>query len=149
MLHEQIQKEMQETMKLRDELKLSVLRGMLSSFTNELVATKRKPSEKLSDEEVIAVIRRLAKQRKESIEQFRAGNREDLAGKEEAELAILEVYLPQMMSKEEILPIAKKKKNELNVTDKSKLGILLGAIMKDLKGRVDGNDVKEVVESLF
>jgi len=149
MLHEQIQKEMQSAMKAREELKLSVIRGMLSSFTNELVATKRKPTEKLTDEEVIAVIRRLAKQRKESIEQFRAGNREDLASKEVEELAILDTYLPQMMGIEEIKAIVIKKKEELGVNDKSKMGILMGAIMKDLKGKAEGSDVKAVIENLF
>ncbi|PIP87369.1 glutamyl-tRNA amidotransferase [Candidatus Campbellbacteria bacterium CG22_combo_CG10-13_8_21_14_all_36_13] len=149
MLHEQIQKEVQEAMKAREELKLSVLRGMLSSFTNELVATKRKPTEKLTDDEVIGVIRRLAKQRKESIEQFRAGNREDLASKEAEELAILETYLPKMMDIEEIKAIVIKKKEELDINDKSKMGILMGAIMKDLKGKADGNDVKNVIESIF
>ena len=149
MLHEQIQKEVQEAMKAREELKLSVLRGMLSSFTNELVATKRKPTEKLTDDEVIGVIRGLAKQRKESIEQFRAGNREDLASKEAEELAILETYLPKMMDIEEIKAIVIKKKEELDINDKSKMGILMGAIMKDLKGKADGNDVKNVIESIF
>ncbi len=140
---------MQEALKARDELRLSVLRGMLSAFTNELVATKRTPQEKLSDDEVISVIKKLAKQRKDSITQFKAGGREDLAGKEEKELTILSEYLPEMMSKEEIVKIAEAKKIELGVEDKSKMGILMGAIMKETGGKADGKDVKEVVESLF
>jgi len=140
---------MQEAMKAKDELKLSVLRGMLSSFTNELVATKRTPKDKLGDDEVVAVIKRLAKQRKESILQFNAGNRPDLSKKEEDELVILEAYLPELMKKEEIEKIAIAKKNELNIEDKAKIGILMGAIMKETKGMADGKDVKEVVESLF
>ena len=63
-MHEQIQKQMQEALKARDTIRLSVLRGMLSAFTNELVATKRMPSEKLSDNEVVEVVKRLAKQSK-------------------------------------------------------------------------------------
>lgn len=149
MLHNQIQDEIKTAMKAREELRLSVLRGMLSAFTNELVSTKRKPSEILPDEDALGVVRRLVKQRKDSIQQFRAGKREDLASKEEAELKILEIYLPQMMSKEEIEKIVLLKKNELGIVDKSKMGILMGAVMKDLKGKADGGDVKEAVEKLF
>jgi len=148
-MQEEIKKQMQDAMKARDELKLSVLRNILASFTNELVATKRTPQDKLSEEESLAVIKRLAKQRKESILQFNTGNRPELAEKEEKELVILEAYLPEMMSKEEILKIAEATKNKLGVQDKSKMGILIGAIMKELKGKADGKDVKEVIEGLF
>jgi len=149
MLYEQITKESIEALKAHDELRLSVLRGMRAAFTNELVAQKRKPTEILNDEEIIAVIRRLAKQRKESIEQFQKGGREDLAEKEEKELDIIETYLPQMMNKEDIHTVVLAKQKELGIEDKSKMGILMGAVMKDLKGKAEGNDVKEIVESLF
>ncbi len=136
-------------MKARETLRLEVLRGMLTAFTNELVATKRTPQHILTDDEALAVIKRLTKQRIDSMEQFRKGDREELAEKEEAELAILQTYLPEMMTREEIQPIAQVKKKELGVTDKSKMGILVGAVMKDLKGKADGALVKAVVEELF
>jgi uncharacterized protein YqeY len=103
----------------------------------------------LTDEEALAVIKRLVKQRKDSIDQFKKGNREDLVKVEEAELKILEVYLPQMMSQAEISKIAEKKKTELGISDKSKAGLLMSALMKELKGRADGGDVKVVVDKLF
>ena len=136
-------------MKARETLRLEVLRGMLTAFTNELVATKRTPQHILTDDEALAVIKRLTKQRIDSMEQFRKGDREELAEKEEAELAILQTYLPEMMTREKIQPIAQVKKKELGVTDKSKMGILVGAVMKDLKGKADGALVKAVVEELF
>jgi len=148
-LHEQVKGELKDAMRAKDEIKLRTVRGMLTAFTNELVATSRKPQEMLTDEEVIAVIRRLAKQRKESITQFVSGDREDLAIGEREELAVLEAYLPQMMAKEDILKIAVAKKAELGITDKAKLGQFVGTLMKELKGKADGNDVKEVAESLF
>ena len=148
-LHEQVKGELKDAMRAKDEVKLRTVRGMLTAFTNELVATSRKPQEMLTDEEVIAVIRRLAKQRKESITQFVSGDREDLAIGEREELAVLEAYLPQMMAKEDILKIAVAKKAELGITDKAKLGQFVGTLMKELKGKADGNDVKEVAESLF
>ena len=133
----------------KDTLRLSVVRGLVSAFTNELVAKNRKPTDELSDEDVFAVIRRAVKQRKDSIDQFTKGGRPELAADESAELKVLETYLPQMMSKDEIRKIAEAKKVELGITDKAKLGQFIGAVMKELKGKADGADVKEVVESLF
>ena len=97
----------------------------------------------------LAVIRRGVKQRKDAIEQFTKGGRPELADNEKTECAILETYLPQMMSRDEIRTIAETKKAELNITDKSKVGQLTGAIMKELKGKADGADVKAVVDELF
>lgn len=148
MLHREIQKEVAEAMKARDAVRLNTVRGLLSAFTNELVAKGRKPTEELRDEEALEVIKRSVKQRKDSIEQFRKGGRNDLAESEEAELKILEVYLPQMMSREEIRPIAEERVKEFG-NDKSKIGQIIGAVMKDLKGRADGSDVKAVVESIL
>ena len=149
MIHSDLKKEMQEALKARETIRLSVLRGLLSSFTNELVVKKQKPSEELDDDSVMTVIARAAKQRKDSIEQFRKGGRNDLVEAEEAELKIIEEYLPQMMSVEEIKKVAVAKKAEMGVDDKSKMGMLMGAIMKELKGKADGGDVKRVVEGLF
>lgn len=149
MLHEQIKNEIKEAMKARDEIRLATVRSISAAMTNELVAKRMKPDEMLSDEEALAVIKRLVKQRQDSIEQFRAGGREDLATAEEAELNILKVYLPAQMSIEQIRSIAEAKKAEMGVTDKTKLGILVGAVMKASAGQADGNTVKEVVESLF
>jgi uncharacterized protein len=149
MLHEQIKNELKEALRAKDEVKLRTVRGMITAFTNELVATNRKPQDMLADDEVIGVVRRLAKQRKESIAQFVAGNREDLAVGEREELAVLDSYLPQMMSREDIRVVAEAKKAELGITDKAKLGHFVGTVMKELKGKADGTDVKAVVESLF
>ena len=136
-------------MKAKDEVRLRTVRNMLTAFTNELVATGKKPSEILPDEEALAVIKRLAKQRKDSIEQFQNGGRDDLVAGEQAELAVLENYLPQMMSKEQIGPVARAKKESLGITDKAKMGHLIGAVMKELAGKANGGDVKVVVERLL
>ncbi len=147
--HSKIREEIKEAMRQKDAVKLNVLRGILSAGTNELVAQGKKPNEEISDDDLLNVIRRLVKQRKDSIEQFKKGGREELAESEEAELKVLEEYLPAQMSKEEIEKVARAKKEELAVTDKSKMGILMGAVMSELKGKADGKDVKEVIESLF
>ncbi len=149
MLQEKIKQEMVAAMKARDEVRLRTLRGLLSAFTNELVAKGRKPIEQLSDEETLSVIKRAVKQRKDSIEQFRAGGRNDLVANEEAELGVLETYLPKMMSAHEVRAAVEAKIKELKITSKQEAGKLIGTIMKDLKGMADGSDVKAAVDELL
>ena len=149
MLHEQIKNGIKDAMLARDEVKLKTFRNMVAAFTNEAMVKGRRPDEFLNDEETLVVISRLAKQRKDSIEQFKKGNREDLVKEEEAELAILLTYLPKMMDKSEVEKIARTKMQELGITDGAKKGVLVSAIMKDLKGKADGMVVKEVVDALF
>lgn len=149
MLHEQIKNGIKEAMMAHDALRLKAFRAMSAAFTNELVAKNKKPQDALKDEEAIAVIAKMAKQRKDSIEQFRKGGREDLVKEEESELAILETYLPKLMSKVDVEKITKAKKEELGVANVSEKGKLMSALMKELKGKADGALVKEVVDSLF
>jgi uncharacterized protein YqeY len=132
----------------KDAVKLTVLRGLVSAFTNDLVARGKTPQEEIADADALSVIKKAVKQRKDSIEQFTAGGRLDLVESEKAELAILETFLPKMMSKEEIKKVAEAKKAELNI-DKAGMGKFTGLLMKEFKGKADGMDVKEVVESLF
>ena len=102
----------------------------------------------LSDEEALAVISRAVKQRKDSIEQYEKGGRPELAADEKAEMAILETYLPQQMSGEEIMDYVKQK-FESEKPEKENKNQFMGMVMKELKGRVDGMLVKEAVDSLF
>ena len=148
-LHENIKGELKDAMKAKDAVKLRTIRSMLTAFTNELVSAGKTPQDWLEDEQTLSVIKRLAKQRKESITQYEAAGRQELADPEKEELAVLESYLPQMMSVEEITPIVEAKKAELGIDDKSKMGMLVGAVMKELAGKADGADVKSVVEAQF
>ena len=148
-LHQSIKDSLKDALKAKDEVRLRTIRHMMTAFTNELVATGKTPQDLLEDEAALVVIRRMAKQRKESITQYEAANRPELAEPEKAELIVLETYLPQMMSEEEIKPVVQAKKTELGIEDNSKMGILVGAVMKELQGKADGGDVKKVVESLF
>jgi uncharacterized protein len=146
-LQTDIKAQMIEAMKAKDATRLSVIRGLLSSFTNEAVAKKRRPDEELSDEEVMTVITRAVKQRKDSIEQFEKGGRPELAEAEKVELVILEAYLPKQMSREEIFAYVKEKADkEQPAPDKKNQ--FMGMIMKELKGKADGTLVKEAVDSL-
>jgi len=140
---------MKEAMKAKDAVKLAVVRGLASAFTNELVKLGKMPQDELSDEDALGVIRKAVKQRKDSIEQFTNGGRPELAEPEKAELDILESYLPQMMSEEDVMAFAKVKLAEAGTIDKSKAGMFMGTLMKDLKGKADGDVVKKVVDSLI
>ena len=133
----------------KDTLALNVYRGISAAFVNEVMAKGKTPQDVLPNEDCLTVLKRLAKQRKDSIEQFIKGARQDLADSEKAELLIIETLLPKMMGKDEIKKVAEAKKAELGIGDKAKIGILVGAVMKELKGQADGNDVKSVVENLF
>ncbi len=148
-LHTTIKEEVKKAMLAKDALRTSVMRSISAAFTNELVAKGHKPQEELADNDALAVIKRLVKQRKDSIEQFTKGGRQDLADEEQAELKILETLLPPQLPREEIEKVARAKKAELAISDKAKIGMLIGAIAKELKGQADGAEIKSVVESLF
>ena len=139
---------MVEAMKTKDPLKVSVLRGLMSSFTNELVAKKRKPDEELSDDDALTVISRAVKQRKDSIEQFEKGNRQDLADAEKAEMAILETYLPAQMSEMEVDAYVKEKIAKES-PEKDKKNQFMGLVMKELKGRADGSVVRAALDKIW
>ncbi len=143
-----IKDSLKEAMKNKDMVRLSVIRGLSTAFMNELVSTNRTPQDTLSDEEVITVITREAKRRKDSINQYVDGGRAELAEDEKAELAILQEWLPTLMTQDEIKPFAEAKIAEMGA-DKTKAGQITGALMKDLKGKADGTDVKAVVDSLL
>ena len=149
MLAKKVREDMMAAMKARDDLRKETLRGALSSFTNELVAKGKKPTEELSDEDAVTVLKRLSKQRKDAAQQYLAGGRSDLADKELSEDKIIKEYLPQMAGREEIEKVVREKVAELGVTDKSGAGKLTGAVIKAFAGNVDGGDVKAVIESVL
>lgn len=146
MIHTELKEKLKEAMKAKDTVRVSVIRDLLASFTNELVARGEKPDGVLDDAGAQTVIKRKIKQRKESIESFESGGRSELAEKEKAELAILEEFQPKQASEADIRAVVEQKKQELEVQDTSQVGILIGAVMKELQGQADGAQVKRMVE---
>ena len=144
-----IREKMKNAMREKDHVALDTYRGTLSAFTSELVASGKTPQDEVSDEPALKVIQRIIKQRKDSIAQFEAGGRTDLAEEEKAQLALLQEFQPLQMSDDAIRAIAIEKKESLGVTDKTKAGILTGAVMKEVAGRADGSVVKQIIDSLF
>lgn len=144
-MQEKIKAEIKAAMIAKDMDRLNVLRLISAAFTNELVSQGRPPTEPLSDEDCMKVLKRMAKQRKDSIEQFSAGGREDLADSEKAELGIIEGLLPAQMSEAEIEEKVRAKLAAEPI-DPSKKGIFVGTMMKELGGNADGALVKAVID---
>jgi len=145
-IHEQIKDELKESMKARNAIKTGVLKSFVSEFTNESIKLGNTPQDPLQDVDALNVIKRLSKQRKDSIEQFQKGGRPELAETEKAELMIIEEYLPERMSEEEVRAHVLQKKDEMNITSPDQFGQLIGAVMGDLRDKADGGVVKKVVE---
>lgn len=148
-IHETIKASIPDAMRAKDEVRLRTIRSLVTMMTNEVVAKKRLPSEFLTDEEALAVLKRAANQRKDSIEQFTTAGRAELAEPEILELAIISSYLPTLMSREEIKTIVAAKLVELGPIDASGAGKFMGLIMKELAGKADGPDVKAVIDELL
>lgn len=149
MFVQKIREDMKTAMRAKNDLAVQTLRGALAAFTNELVAKGKKPTDDVDDAMAIVVLKRLAKQRKDSAEQFTKGGRAELADKENAELKIIEGYLPQTASRADIEKVAREKMAALGITNASGAGKLMGAVIKEFAGEADGADVKEVVQSFF
>lgn len=149
MTQQELKEMMKDAMRAKDAVKLAVVRGLMSAMTNEAVARGKGPDGALTEDEIQTLVMRAAKQRKDSIEQFTKGGRPELAVNEQAELDILTAMLPAQMSEAEIEAATKAKAAEMGVADKTGANKLMGALMKDLRGKADGTLVKAVVERLF
>lgn len=146
-MQEQIKADIKAAMIAKEMGKLQTLRMISAAFTNELVAQGRPPQEPLSDEDCMKVVKRLAKQRKDSIDQYVAGGRPELADDEKSELAFIEAYLPAQMSEADI-EAKVKAYLAANTVDPSKKGQLVGTLMKELGGNADGMLVKAIIDRL-
>lgn len=142
MLQEKLIQEMKEAMKAGNSEKLGVLRMLISALNNKKIE-KGKDAVLTADDE-LQVVSREAKKRRESIDIFEKGGRPELAGKERAELAIVEAYLPKQMSREEVA--AEVERVLAGIADKSNAGLVMKAVMAEMKGKADGKTVSEIVK---
>ena len=146
-MQEKIKAEIKPAMIAKDTVRLGTLRMILAAFTNELVTQGHPPTDPLSDEDCMKVIKRLGKQRKDSIEQYIAGGRPELADDEKAELLVIESFLPAQMSAEEIEARVAAKLAE-SPLDPTKKGQFVGIMMKELGETADGAIVKAMIDKL-
>lgn len=145
MLKQKLQEELKQAMLVKDVLKTSVLRLLLSAI-NYYEINKGGAGYIATDEDVLSVIQKEAKQRKDSIEEFKKANRPELVEKENKELDMLQVYLPQQMSEEEIKKLVIEVIKETNAKSIADIGMVMGALMPQIKGKADGGLVSKIVK---
>lgn len=141
-LKDQLTQDMKSAMKQKEQVRLSTIRLVRAAMKNREIEL----GEELNDEEVIKVISTLVKQHKDSIEQFQKGGRDDLVEKEQAELGILESYLPQQMSEEDVKALVKEAIEALSATSMKDMGNVMKYIMPKVQGRADGKVINQLVK---
>lgn len=144
-LKEKIMNDLKKSMKERDEVKIRTLRMIIASIKNWEINNLKD----IDDNSIISVLLKEAKRRKEAIEEYRKANREDLVKAEEEELKIIESYLPERMSEEEIKELVLKTIEEIKATSLKDLGKVMKAIMPKIKGKADGKLVNDMVRKIL
>ncbi|MEK6689994.1 MAG: GatB/YqeY domain-containing protein [Nitrospirota bacterium] len=144
-LKERFSSELKDSLKAGDRLKLSTIRLIMASLKNREIEKRGS----LSEEEIIDLLVSLSKQRKESIEEFKKGGRQDLVDKETEELKIIESYLPQQLTPEEIKKIIGETITETGASGSKDIGKVMKVLMPKVKGRADGKLVNEMVKELL
>lgn len=145
-IKEQIINDMKTAMKQKDALTLQVLRSLKSKLMEKEISERKEGEATLSDEQAIGVLMKAAKQRKESIDQFESGGRDDLAEKEKDELKIIESYLPAMMDEDEIRNVVNEKISQLGASGLQDMGKVMGVVMQELKGKAEGSKISAIVK---
>lgn len=145
MTKQQLKDQLKESMLAKDELRTSVLRFVLSGITYYEI-NKGGAGYEATDEDVMAVIQKEVKQRRDSIEQFENAGRQDLADKEKAELTILQTYLPAQMGEEEVRKLVEEAVATTGATTQQDMGKVMGALMPKVKGKADGGLVSRLVK---
>ena len=143
-LQQRVDSDLKEAMRAKDATKLGVLRMLKSALKYAAIAKSGAEAE-LSDAEAVQVIRKQAKQRQDSIESFEKGGRTELADKEKEELAILNTYLPQGMSPDELAKIVRETIAEVGATSKAQMGAVMKALQPKIAGRADGKTLSAEV----
>ena len=155
-LVEKINKDLKQAMKEKNELLVLVLRSINSEIHNKEIEKKAssyakasEDKEELTEEDILGILMSEAKKRKEAIEEFKKGNRNDLAEKEQKELEILKKYLPEQMSEDQIQEEAKKTIEELGAAGPQDTGKVMSVLMPKFKGKAEGGVVSKIVNELL
>jgi uncharacterized protein YqeY len=141
-MKERISQDIKKAMKDKAVLRLSTLRMALADFQKK----EKEKGEPVKDEEAIQIIQSMLRKRKDSVEQYRKAGREELAQKEEQEITILNEYLPEQMSEEQVRELAIKTISGLGVTGPKEMGRVMGSLVKQLSGKADGGTISRIVK---
>jgi hypothetical protein len=143
---ERVTKEMKDAMKARDKVRLRTLRSLRSALMNKTIDKRQGDDAELDESEQLAVVRKQVKQRKDSIEQFEEAGRDDLVEKEQEELDVLKEFMPEPMSEEKLEAAIDAIIEDVEATDMSDMGAVMGRAMGELRGKVDGSRVQQIVK---
>ncbi|MCI3919694.1 GatB/YqeY domain-containing protein [Paenibacillus sp. TRM 82003] len=144
-LSEQLNDDMKTLMKSGDKFALSVVRMIRSAVKNAEIDSKQT----LSDDEVMDILTREIKQRRDALQEFEKAGREDLADQAKAEVEVIQRYMPQPLTEEELHAIVQETVNEVGASSKSDMGKVMSALMPKVKGRADGKQVNAAVQRLL
>jgi len=144
-IKQKLNDDLKKAIKDRDKLKCSTIRLLIAAIQNAEIA-KRTP---LEEADLLGIIAKEVRQHKESIDAFKQGNRQDLIDKEEAELAILQRYLPEQISREEVIAVARKVIDEVGAQGPRDKGKVMSQLIPRLKGKADGREINSVVTELL
>jgi uncharacterized protein len=146
-LRERIDAEIKAAMKSKDKVRLETVRSIKKFILEKEVSVRPSGQETLTEAQEMEILMQIAKQRRDSIEQYSKAGREELAAQEAAELAIVEEYLPQQMSDEEVNTAIAEIIASVGATSPKDLGKVMGAAMQQLKGKADGKKIQEAVKA--
>ncbi len=149
MLLTKIKDDLKKAMQAKDERLVGVLRMLISALRNKEISLRKGDNIELSDEQIVEVVASEIKKRKDSIEAYNKAGREDLAKNEEEEIKILEKYLPEQLSEEEIEKIIKEAVASIGEVSPKDFGRIMGMVMPKLKGKADGAKVQEIVKKII
>jgi uncharacterized protein YqeY len=144
-LKEQLNADLREALRSGDETRKTTIRGLLASVHNAEIQSR----ESLDDAAITGVVGREIKQRRDSIEEYKKGNRPDLVAKEQAEIDVLSVYLPPQLSRDEIVAAARAVIERVGAKGPADKGKVMGPIMAELRGKAEGAEINAVVTELL
>lgn len=149
MLKDRIATDLKDAMRAQDDVRRRTLRSLRAALMKEEIDKREDGKGELSEQQELAVIRKQAKQRRESIEQYEDAGRDELAQKERDELAVIEEYLPKPLSDDELRDVVQEIIEDVGARSMADMGRVMGTAMSKLRGRVDGNRVRRMVENLL
>lgn len=149
MLKDRLGEDLKAAMRAKDEVRLRTIRSLRAALMEREIELRQGGTASLTEDQELAVVQKQAKQRRDAIEQFDAAERDDLARREREELAVIESYLPQQLSDDEIRSVVREVVAATGASSMKEMGKVMGPAMERLRGRADGRRVQEAVRALL
>ena len=148
-LNDQLTEDLKQAMKAKDAVRLRTIRSLRAALKEKEISERRDGEAHLSEEQVLAIVQKKAKQRRDAIAQYEPAGRDDLAAKEQEELEIIETYLPKQLSDEEIRRVVQEVVAATGASSMREMGTVMSATMEQLRGRADGRRISEIARELL